>query len=78
MLWDKTDSYHALRKHAETHGVWLGAIHSNTFQGEDYRLCSVTHSDRKVRQEVIDHHFACIDIMGETGREISRSGSRTA
>ena len=67
MLWDKTDSYRALRKHAENHGVWLGTIHSNTFQGEDYRLCSVTHSDRKVRQEAIDHHFACIDIMGETG-----------
>jgi len=67
MLWDKTDSYRALRKHAENHGLWLGTIHSNTFQGEDYRLCSVTHSDRKVRQEAIDHHFACIDIMGETG-----------
>ena len=67
MLWDKTDSYRALRKHAENRSLCLGTINSNTFQGEDHRLCSVTHSDRKVRQEAIDHHFACIDIMGETG-----------
>lgn len=65
--WDKVDSYSKLREHAESLGVALGTINSNTFQDEDYKLGSVTHSDPKVRQKAIDHHFECIDIMGETG-----------
>src|SRR4030081_1365711 len=65
--WDKVDSYSALRKHAEDHGIRLGTINSNTFQDDDYKLGSVTHSNSRIRQKAIDHHFACIDIMNETG-----------
>jgi L-rhamnose isomerase/sugar isomerase len=65
--WDKVDSYAALRKHAEDHGIRLGTINSNTFQDDDYKLGSVTHSNPRIRQKAIDHHFACIDIMNETG-----------
>ncbi len=65
--WDKVDSYSDLSKHAADHGVALGTINSNTFQDDDYKLGSVTHSDPKIRQKAIDHHFECIDIMGETG-----------
>jgi L-rhamnose isomerase/sugar isomerase len=65
--WDKVDSYAALRKHAEDHGIRLGTINSNTFQDDDYKLGSVTHSNSRIRQKAIDHHFACIDIMNETG-----------
>ena len=65
--WDKVDSYADLKKHAEDNGVSLGTINSNTFQDDDYKLGSVTHSDPKIRQKAIDHHFECIDIMNETG-----------
>ncbi len=65
--WDKVDDYSALRAHAEDLGVALGTINSNTFQDEDYKLGSVTHSDPRIRQKAIDHHYECIDIMGETG-----------
>ena len=65
--WDKVDSYSDLAQHAEDEGVKLGTINSNTFQDEDYKLGSVTHRDPKIRQKAIDHHFECIDIMGETG-----------
>jgi len=65
--WDKVDSYADLAKHAEDEGVKLGTINSNTFQDEDYKLGSVTHSDPRIRQKAIDHHFECIDIMHETG-----------
>jgi L-rhamnose isomerase / sugar isomerase len=65
--WDKVDSYAKLRKHAEDHGIRLGTINSNTFQDDDYKLGSVTHSNPKIRQKALDHHFACIDIMNETG-----------
>lgn len=65
--WDKVDSYAALRKHAEDHGIRLGTINSNTFQDDDYKLGSVTHSNARIRQKALDHHFACIDIMNATG-----------
>lgn len=65
--WDKVDNYTVLRKHAEDLGVRLGTINSNTFQDDDYKLGSVTHSDARIRQKAIDHHFACIDIMNEIG-----------
>jgi L-rhamnose isomerase / sugar isomerase len=65
--WDKVENYEDLAKHAEDEGVALGTINSNTFQDEDYKLGSVTHSDPKIRQKAIDHHFDCIDIMHATG-----------
>jgi L-rhamnose isomerase/sugar isomerase len=65
--WDKVDSYVALRTHAQDHGIALGTINSNTFQDDDYKLGSLTHADARVRQKAIDHHYACIDIMHETG-----------
>src|SRR5579859_2229265 len=43
--WDRVDSYGALRKHAEDLGIRLGTINSNTFQDDDFRLGSITHSN---------------------------------
>ncbi|MHB1171907.1 MAG: L-rhamnose isomerase [Lacisediminihabitans sp.] len=67
--WDKVDDYSALRSYAEGLNLKLGTINSNTFQDNDYKLGSVTHSDPKIRQKAIDHHFECIDIMGATGSQ---------
>jgi len=65
--WDRVDDYGALRAHAEEHGVSLGTINSNTFQDEEYKFGSLAASDPVARQRAIDHHFACIDVMHETG-----------
>jgi L-rhamnose isomerase/sugar isomerase len=65
--WDSVDDYAALARFAEDQGVALGTINSNTFQDDDYKLGSVTHSDPRIRQKAIDHHFECIDVMNETG-----------
>ena len=65
--WDRVDDYGALARHAESEGVRLGTINSNTFQDDDYKLGSVTHSDPRIRQKAIDHHYSCIDVMNETG-----------
>lgn len=65
--WDKVDSFAQLKTFAADLGLELGTINSNTFQDADYMLGSVTHSDPRIRQKAIDHHFECIDVMGETG-----------
>src|ERR687884_2356323 len=41
--WDKVDDYGALAKYAADRGVKLGAINSNTFQDDDYKLGSICH-----------------------------------
>jgi L-rhamnose isomerase/sugar isomerase len=65
--WDLVDDYTALRAYAEDLGMALGTINSNTFQDDDYRLGALTHTDAKIRQKAIDHHFECLDVMAATG-----------
>jgi L-rhamnose isomerase/sugar isomerase len=65
--WDLVDDYTALRRYAEDLGIGLGTINSNTFQDDDYKLGALTHTDAKVRQKAIDHHFECLDVMNATG-----------
>ncbi|GAA2467638.1 L-rhamnose isomerase [Terrabacter carboxydivorans] len=65
--WDLVDDFGALRRYAEDLGIGLGTINSNTFQDDDYKLGALTHTDPRIRQKAIDHHFACIDVMHETG-----------
>jgi L-rhamnose isomerase/sugar isomerase len=65
--WDRVDDYAALAKHAENQGVKLGAINSNVFQDDDYKLGSVTHPDPAVRRKATDHLLECVDVMDATG-----------
>ncbi|MEV0174234.1 L-rhamnose isomerase [Streptomyces sp. NPDC050803] len=65
--WDKVEDYAALAKFAEERGVRLGAINSNTFQDDDYKLGSICHPDAVVRRKAVDHLLECVDIMDATG-----------
>ncbi len=65
--WDRVDDFGALGRFAESKGIRLGTVNSNTFQDEDYKFGSLTHSDANVRSKAIDHMYECIDVMGVTG-----------
>ncbi|MFI6854132.1 L-rhamnose isomerase [Streptomyces sp. NPDC050416] len=65
--WDKVGDYAALAKHAQQRGVRLGAINSNTFQDDDYKLGSICHPEASVRRKAVDHLLECVDIMDATG-----------
>ncbi|MFI5710546.1 L-rhamnose isomerase [Kribbella sp. NPDC051620] len=65
--WDKVDDYAALGAYAKEQGVRLGAINSNVFQDDDYKLGSVTNPDPRIRRKATDHLLECIDIMDATG-----------
>ena len=65
--WDKVVDYDALRVFAADLGLALGTVNSNTFQDDAYKFGSLTHIDPAVRQQAIDHHFECIEIMDATG-----------
>ncbi|WP_431900025.1 L-rhamnose isomerase [Nonomuraea sp. bgisy101] len=65
--WDRVDSYADLARHAHSLGVGIGAINSNVFQDDDYKLGSVTHPDPAVRRKALDHLLECVDIMDAAG-----------
>jgi L-rhamnose isomerase/sugar isomerase len=65
--WDRVDDYTALSAYAHDLGVRLGTINSNTFQDDDFKFGSLTHTDKTIRQKAIDHHLHCIEVMNQTG-----------
>lgn len=65
--WDRVEDWPALAAHAQAEGVRIGAINSNLFQDDDYRLGSLCHPNKAVRDKAIQHHAECIDIMRITG-----------
>ncbi|OUC99588.1 L-rhamnose isomerase [Streptosporangium minutum] len=67
--WDRVDDYADLARHASEVGVRIGAINSNVFQDDDYRLGSVTNPDPAVRRKALDHLLACVDVMDATGSD---------
>jgi L-rhamnose isomerase / sugar isomerase len=65
--WDRVDDFGALATHAKELGVSIGAINSNLFQDDDYKLGSLTHADERIRAKAIAHHLDCIAVMRQTG-----------
>src|SRR3954467_1205025 len=65
--WDLVDDYGKLAAHAADLGVQIGAINSNLFQDDEYRLGSLTHADAAIRRRAVDHHAQCIEVMRQTG-----------
>jgi L-rhamnose isomerase / sugar isomerase len=65
--WDRVDDYAALAEHARGLGLTIGAINSNTFQDDDYKLGSVAHPDPAVRRKALDHLLECVDVLDATG-----------
>ncbi|MEU4219340.1 L-rhamnose isomerase [Actinoplanes sp. NPDC026623] len=65
--WDKVDDYAALSAYARELGVGLGAINTNVFQDDDYKLGSVTNPDPGIRRKATDHLLEAVDIMDATG-----------
>jgi L-rhamnose isomerase/sugar isomerase len=65
--WDAVDDYAALGGAAKDLGIELGTINANVFQDDDYMLGSITNPDPRVRRKALDHLYACIDVMDQTG-----------
>ena len=65
--WDHVEDFTLLRRHAEENGVHLGTVNSNTFQDDDYKLGSLTHSDPRIRRKAVQHNLDCIEVMHQTG-----------
>jgi L-rhamnose isomerase/sugar isomerase len=65
--WDHTEDLPALRTHAESLGLRIGAVNPNLFQDPDYKLGSITHSDEGIREKAVEHLLECLDIASQLG-----------
>jgi L-rhamnose isomerase/sugar isomerase len=65
--WDAVADYGELRAHIAACGLRVGAVNPNLFQDPDYKLGSVTHPERAVRERAIAHMLECIRIATELG-----------
>ena len=65
--WDKPDDATKLRDFAKAQGLNFDAMNSNTFQDQpgqkhSYRFGSLTHPDKAVRKQAVEHNIECIEI----------------
>jgi len=65
--WDKPEDPAELREFAAARGLRFDAMNSNTFQDQpgqslSYKFGSLTHPDRAVREQAIEHNLECIEI----------------
>jgi L-rhamnose isomerase/sugar isomerase len=65
--WDRVEDWAALGTYAAARKLRIGAINSNTFQDEDYRLGSLAHPEAAVRDKAMRHMEACCAIVAATG-----------
>lgn len=68
--WDSVEDWQEAKTYATELGLRLGAINPNLFQEDAYRLGSLCHVEKAVRQQAIDHVLACIQIAHEVGSDI--------
>jgi L-rhamnose isomerase / sugar isomerase len=64
--WDKADPQH-LKQAASRFGLGFDAMNSNTFSDQpnqkfSYKYGSLTHADKAVRAQAIEHNLECIEI----------------
>ena len=65
--WDDPADPDELRRYALERGVGFDAMNSNTFQDQpdqrhSYKFGSLTHPDRAVRRQAVEHNIECIEI----------------
>jgi L-rhamnose isomerase/sugar isomerase len=60
--WDKVDDWQAVKDYANALGLRIGAVNPNLFQEDVYRLGSLCHFDKAIRQQAVAHVIECIQI----------------
>ncbi len=70
--WDKVSDYNALRQEAASYALGFDAVNSNSFQDQkgqrlSYKFGSLTHADRAIREQAVEHNLECIEIGRQLG-----------
>jgi L-rhamnose isomerase/sugar isomerase len=70
--WDKPENVDELNSFANQRGLKFDAMNSNTFQDQigqvrSYKFGSLSHADKDVRKQAIEHNLECIELGRKIG-----------
>jgi L-rhamnose isomerase / sugar isomerase len=70
--WDRPEHPSELRMFADSLGLFIDSMNSNTFQDQpgqplSYKFGSLSHSDPAVRRQAIEHNLECLDVGAKLG-----------
>jgi L-rhamnose isomerase/sugar isomerase len=70
--WDRPEHPSELRMFAESLGLFIESVNSNTFQDQpdqplSYKFGSLSHTDPAVRRQAIDHNLECLAVGAKLG-----------
>ncbi len=68
--WDRENDWQAVKSYADSLGLRIGAVNPNLFQEDVYRLGSLCHFDKAVRQQAVEHILDCIRIAQVVGSDV--------
>ena len=70
-LWDfnKNQALDDVRKIAQTHGVRIGTINPNVFEGQEYKWGSLTNRSEHIRTAAVEHILDSIEIGKTVGSQ---------
>ena len=68
--WDREDDWQAVKEYAGSLGLRIGAVNPNLFQDDVYRLGSLCHFDKAVRQRAVEYVIECIQIAQEVDSNV--------
>lgn len=68
--WDYLDDWKQLKQFADEKGVFIGAVNPNVFQDDCYKFGSLGNSDAAIREQALERHYECIQVMKDTGSKL--------
>ncbi len=72
--WDKPENVDELNAFAKARGLKFDAMNSNTFQDQvgqprSYKFGSLSHADKDVRKQAVEHNIECIELGKKIGSQ---------
>jgi L-rhamnose isomerase/sugar isomerase len=70
--WDRPERPAELKAFAAARGLFIDSTNSNTFQDQpgqrhSYKIGSLSHTDRSVRDQAFEHNLECLEIGAQLG-----------
>ena len=60
--WDLVDDFYKAKEMADNIGINITTVNPNLFQDDDYKLGSISNSNKDIRDKAVNHILDCVEI----------------